>query len=158
MFRIVKCRALLFARTVSGRESEYRPRGQLSTKPRTQKASVRGAPEVPNRTGSMQTNWDYYYWNETKVNDEGESLEACMERYGVGGWYSEEKDMVAALVFLSTDKTAGNSWLLGIKHLNDEQGAARMYEDDPRNYRLSLATPLGAQITSALAGIVFEKV
>lgn len=106
----------------------------------------------------MQTNWDCYYWNETKVNDEGESLEACMECYGVGGWYSEEKDMVAALVFLSTDKTAGNSWLLGIKHLNDEQGAARMYEDDPRVYHLSLATPLGAHITSALAGIVFEKV
>ena len=70
-------RALLFARTLSGRESEYKPRGQLSTKPTIQKASVRGAPEVPNRTGSMQTNWDYYYWNETKVNDDGESLEAC---------------------------------------------------------------------------------
>ena len=112
--------------------------------------------EVRNSTG-MQTKWNFYYWNETKVNHEGESLRACMERYGVGGWYSEEKDMVAALVFLSTDKTAANSWLLGIKHLNDKQEAARMYEDDPRVYHLSLATSLGAHITSVLAGSVFEK-
>ena len=80
-----------------------------------------------------------------------------MERYGVGGWYSEEKDMVAALVFLSADKTAANSWLLGIKHLNDKQEAAQMYEDDPCAYRLSLATSLGAHITSLLAGSLFEK-
>ena len=91
------------------------------------------------------------------VNHEGESLRECMDRYGVGGWYSEEKDMVAALVFLSADKTASNSWLLGIKHLNDKQEAAQMYEDDPRAYHLSLTTSLGAHITSVLAGSVFEK-
>ncbi len=106
---------------------------------------------------NMQTKWDFYYWKETKVNHEGESLRACMERYGVGGWYSEEKDMVAALVFLSAKKTPGNSWLLGIKQLNDKQMAARLYEDDPRVCHLSLATSLGAQITSVLAGSVFEK-
>ena len=54
---------------------------------------------VLNSTG-MQTKWDFYYWNETMVNHEGESLRECMERYGVGGWYSEKKDMVAALIFL----------------------------------------------------------
>ena len=105
----------------------------------------------------MQTKWDFYHWNETEVNHEGESLRECMERYGVGDWNSEEKDMVAALVFLSADKTAANSWLLGIKHLNDKQVAARMYEDDPRAYHLSLTTSLGAHITSVLAGSVFEK-
>lgn len=93
------------------------------------------------------------------MNDEGESLRACMERYGVGGWYSEEKDMVAALIFKAADKDAGNSWLLGLKHLNnDMQPAVRLYEDDPHTYHLSLATSLGAQITSLLAESVFEKV
>ena len=107
----------------------------------------------------MQTNWDYYYWDENKVNDEGESLRVCMERYGVGGWYSEEEDkiLVAALVFLSSDKTAENSWLLGIKLLNDQQVAAKMYEDDPSVYHLSLTTSLGAHITSVLAGSVFQR-
>ena len=80
-----------------------------------------------------------------------------MELYGVGGWYSEDKDMVAALIFLSADKTAGNSWLLGIKHLDGKQEVAQMYEDDPRTYQLSLDTSLGAHITSLLAGCVFEK-
>ena len=105
----------------------------------------------------MQTNWDCYYWNETKVNHEGESLRACVERYGVGGWYSEEKDMAAALVFLSADKTAASSWLLGIKHLYGEQEATQMYEDDPRVYRLSLATSLGAHITNLLAESEFKE-
>ena len=105
----------------------------------------------------METKWNFYYWDETQVNHEGESLRACMERYGVGGWYSEEKDMVAALVFLSADTTAAKSWLLGIKHLNDKQETAGMYEDDPRTYRLSLATSLGAHITNLLAESVFEK-
>ena len=105
-----------------------------------------------------RTKWDFYYWSENETNREGKTLEQCLNTYGVGGWYSEEKDMVAALVWKSAERDAGNSWLLGIKHLNDEQGAARMYEDAPRVYRLSLATPLGTQITSELAGIVFEKV
>ena len=130
---------------------QQRPQQKMGERPRRPRST--GA---RNSTG-VQTKWDFYHWNETKVNYEGESLRACMERYGVGGWYSEEKDMVAALVFLSADKTATNSWLLGIKHLDDKQEVARMYEDDPRAYHLSLATSLGAHITSVLAGSVFEK-
>lgn len=113
--------------------------------------------EVRSSTG-MQTKWNFYYWNETETNHEGESLRTCMDRYGVGGWYSEERDIVAALVFKSADKTAANSWLLGIKHLNGKQETARLYEDDPRTYRLSLATSLGAHITSLLAEMEFEEV
>ena len=81
-----------------------------------------------------------------------------MERYGVGGRYSEDKDMIAALVFLSVDKTAENSWVLGIKRLNGKQGAARMCENDPHAYHLSLGTSLGAHITTLLARCMFEKV
>ena len=120
--------------------------GKVSRRPRT--AGVR----------DMQTKWDFYHWNETKVNAEGESLRDCMDRYGVGGWYSKEKDMVAAFVFLSSEKTAQKSWLLGIKHMNGKQEVAQLYEADPRAYHLSLTTTLGARITGLLAGSVFEKV
>ena len=105
----------------------------------------------------MQTKWDFYHWNETALNHDGESLRTCMMRYGVGGWYSTENDMVAALIFMSADKTAGNSWLLGIKHLNGKQGVARIYEADPHEYHLSLDTSLGTQVTGLLAGSVFER-
>ena len=104
----------------------------------------------------MQTKWSFYHWNETKVNQEGESLRECIERYGVGGWASKDKDMIAALVFLSADKTSSNSWLLGIKHFDHKQEAAQMYEDDHYAYHLSPNTLLGAHITSLLAGSVFE--
>jgi len=114
--------------------------------------------EVRSSTG-MQTTWNFYYWDETETNHEGESLRACMDRYGVGGWYSQERDMVAALVYKTAAKTAANSWLLGIKHLNGgKQETARLYEEDPRTYRLSLATTLGAHITSLLAEREFEEV
>jgi hypothetical protein len=107
----------------------------------------------------MQTTWMFYHWNETYANTKGQSLRTCVKRYGVGGWFSEKQDMVAALVFLSADRTPGNSWLLGIKHLDgDEQAAATMYEEDPYAYHLSLETPLGVTITNLLAKSVFEKV
>ena len=101
--------------------------------------------------------WSFYYWNETKLNTEGESLRQCVERYGVGGWYSQEKDMLAALVFLCREKTAGNAWLLGIKHLNCKQAAAKMYENDPCCYRLSPHPSLGKHITCRLGESSFEK-
>lgn len=106
----------------------------------------------------MQTEWDFYHWDETKVNEMGESLRMCLVQYGAGGWYSTEKDMVVALIFLSPEKTAANSWLLGMKHLDGEQGAARLYETAPRVYRLSPRTSLGAQITESLGAAVFERV
>lgn len=104
----------------------------------------------------MQTKWDFYYWNELPMND-GKLLSECMESYGVGGWCSKEKDMIAAFVFLSAEKTASKSWLLGIKHLNGVQGRSTQYERGPGCYRLSLKTSLGAQITGALRGTVFER-
>jgi hypothetical protein len=103
----------------------------------------------------MQTKWNFYHWSDAEMNGEGKSLKTCMECYGVGGWYSKEKDMVAALIYLSADKTAGSSWLLGIKHLNNKQEVARIYDADPNTYHLSLDTALGGRITSLLASSVF---
>ena len=68
----------------------------------------------------MQTEWSFYYWSDTATNSNGESLKKCVKLYGVGGWVSTEQDMIAALVFKSAEKTAGNSWLLGLKRLNNE--------------------------------------
>ena len=107
---------------------------------------------------SMQTEWEFYQWSETKINNEHLSLRECVERYGVGGWYSNDKDMVAALIFLDTDRSPDNSWLLGLKHLDGEQAPARVYDDHLYTYKLSLNTSLGAHITSLLAGCVFEQV
>ena len=66
-------------------------------------------------------------------------------------------DTIAALVFASADKTAANPWLLGVKDVDDEQGAVQMYEDDPHTYHLSLDTSLGSHLTSLLAENVFEE-
>ena len=105
----------------------------------------------------MQTKWDHYHWNETFTNHEGLSLRECMNRYGVGGWYSTRKDMVVALVFLCADKSAGNSWLLGIKQINGEQRSVRVHDDEPYTYNLSPDTSLGTNIYGLLADCVFEN-
>lgn len=107
---------------------------------------------------NMKTKWGFYQWSETKTNSEGLSLRECMERYGVGGWYSNDQDMVAALIFLSAEKSDGNSWLLGIKHLDGRQGSARLYDEDLYTYNLALNTSLGNHVTSLLAGCVFRHV
>jgi hypothetical protein len=106
---------------------------------------------------SMQTKWDFYHWDETKVNQMGESLRTCMMHYGVGGIYSSEKDMVVALIFLCSEKTAANSWLLGMKHLDNTQAEASLYDTSPRVYHLSPGTSLGAQITELLGSVVFVR-
>jgi hypothetical protein len=100
----------------------------------------------------IQTWWQYYYWNDTKTNPEGESLQTCMTKYGVGGWYSPEKDMIYACIFMSEVKGHPweNNWLLGIKHFSGDQGNVTLYENEGTNYHLSPSSPLGAQITSLL--------
>ena len=104
----------------------------------------------------MQTEWKHYDWNETFTNNEGLSLRGCMSRYGVGGWYSNDNDMVAALIFLSADKSADNAWLLGLKHLNGKQGSVRTHDEALYTYKLSPDTLLGANIKNLLANSVFE--
>ena len=105
----------------------------------------------------MQTEWKHYDWNETFTNNEGLSLRGCMSRYGVGGWYSNDNDMVAALIFLSADKSADNAWLLGLKHLNGKQVSVRTHDEVLYTYKLSPDTLLGANIKNLLANSVFEK-
>ena len=105
----------------------------------------------------VKTEWEYYYWDETKTNTQGESLRTCMERYGVGGWYATRKDMAVALIFLCADRSAGNAWLLGVKHMDHVQGDARLYEELPRTYHLLPTTALGKEITQLLEASDFER-
>jgi hypothetical protein len=106
----------------------------------------------------IQSKWEFYYWSESKKNSNGMSLLNCLQHYGVGGWISVEKDMVAALVYLSADKDVGNSWLLGLKHLDRTQGQAGSYEQDPYTFHLSSNTALGSRITMSLSDITFDVV
>ena len=78
-----------------------------------------------------------------------------MERYGVGGYQSVDNDIAVALVFLSSEKSASCSWLLGIKHLDGTQEEA--YANDPHTYKLSPNTSLGVSITALLEDCVFES-
>ena len=66
---------------------------------------------------SMRSKWDFYHWDETKVNQQGELLEWswCLEHYGVGGTYSSVQEIVTAMVFLSSEQIPDNSWMLGAK-------------------------------------------
>jgi len=104
----------------------------------------------------LQTEWDYYYWDDDETNQNGESIKTCMERYGVTGWYQRAAQTAVALVFLSSEKTHANTWLLGMKNL-DGQLSMRNHENCPTTYRLSIDTSLGVSITALLADSVFEE-
>ncbi len=103
---------------------------------------------------SMRSKWDFYHWDDTKVNQKGESLEWCLEHYGVGGTYSSVKDIFTAMVFLSSEQIPDNSWMLGAKfsYCNTQLPTTDMYRETfPSAYHLSPSTPLGVQITELLA-------
>ena len=103
---------------------------------------------------SMRSKWDFYHWDDTKVNQKGESLEWCLEHYGVGCTYSPVKDILTAIVFLSSEQIPDNSWMLGAKfsYCNTQLPKTDMYrETSPSAYHLSPSTPLGMQITELLA-------
>ena len=103
---------------------------------------------------SMRSKWDFYHWDDTKVNQKGESLEWCLELYGVGGTYSSVKDIFTAMVFLSSEQIPDNSWMLGAKfsYCNTQLPTTDMYRETfPSAYHLSPSTPLGVQITELLA-------
>ena len=103
---------------------------------------------------SMRSKWDFYHWDDTKVNQKGASLEWCLEHYGGGGTYSSVKDIFTAMVFLSSEQIPDNSWMLGAKfsYCNTQLPTTDMYRETfPSAYHLSPSTPLGVQITELLA-------
>ena len=55
----------------------------------------------------------WYYWSDTFVNEQGESLRTCLERYGTGG--DEDDALMTRLVYLDETRCDGNSWLLNMQ-------------------------------------------
>ena len=76
-----------------------------------------------------------HYWSDTETNKKGESLEYCLKKYGMGGYYSLEHDKATALVYFDESHSAKSSWLLAVWILSiGQQGNVRLLEEDPDTY------------------------
>jgi hypothetical protein len=87
---------------------------------------------------------DWYYWDDAERNNLGEDLETCAKKYGL--WDSRtlpdaiiwacEKDMQMSGIYLSKERSQGNSWGLTMKrHSTKEPMLMRLYENCPTTYR-----------------------
>ena len=103
---------------------------------------------------AVKRDWEFFYWDPCKTNSRGESLLECLEKYGVGGWHALSDDMAVALIFLDHTKSAGHSWLLGLKRLNGEQASERQYEST--SMRICPNQSLGLHIRDMLVESKFE--
>ena len=85
----------------------------------------------PQRVQKLKCDWDTFYWSDEFKSRDNETLRQCFHTYGVGGWMSSSKDMVAALIFLDSTRSACNSWLLGVKTFHsNKQEDVELYQDD----------------------------
>jgi hypothetical protein len=79
----------------------------------------------------------WYYWSDDFLNEQGENLVTCLEKYGTGGWTSAEKDMKAALIYLDASCDEGHAWLKSVDRLSTgEQATIRLHEEDADTYRI----------------------
>ena len=78
----------------------------------------------PQRVQKLKCDWDTFYWSDEFKSRDNETLRQCFHTYGVGGWMSSSKDMVAALIFLDSTRSPCNSWLLGVKHFHSNKQEA----------------------------------
>ena len=105
-----------------------------------------------------RSDWSSFYWSDSATSRAtGESLRTCMAKYGVGGWQSEERDMVAALIFLDAERSPANSWLLGVKRYSGDRCTATLYENDNDVVAIPSDSVLGEELAAALAASVFES-
>jgi hypothetical protein len=75
----------------------------------------------------------YHYWDDNFRNDEGKTLQECLNLYGTGSQKVHDKDIIMTVIFLSVEKTFGKSWCLIC--YNKKTGAnipVRLYEDSIR--------------------------
>ena len=81
-----------------------------------------------------------WYWSETFVNEHGESLRTCLERYGTGG--DEDDVLTTRLVYLDATRSDCNSWLLNVRERSS--GALLLdeaHELDPDTFRCAGPPP-----------------
>ena len=104
----------------------------------------------------VQADWHAFYWSETASFD-GKTLQECVDAYGVGGWVSRAKNMVAALVFLSAERSAANSFLLALKPRtkNHAHAPVTAHERDPQVLKVSPRHGLGARLRAQLIAATF---
>jgi hypothetical protein len=53
----------------------------------------------------------YYYWDNNYINDKGENLQECFDKYGTG-IQNMNKQVRYEVIFLDETKSFGNSWML----------------------------------------------
>jgi len=53
----------------------------------------------------------YYYWDSNFVNNQGETLEQCANKYGIGK-QNLSKKIIMEVIFLNESKDFGYSWCL----------------------------------------------
>ena len=95
-------------------------------------------PPVPKACAEhIDKQFAFFYWDDAYTTPDGATLEDCLAHYGAGGWSSTTKDLTVALVYLSDDRDASNSWLLGLKRAStDVQCLSRAQEETPTTYQM----------------------
>lgn len=105
---------------------------------------------------NAQTRWAYFHFSDDFRTRAGESLETCLNKYGVGGWRSGEQ--ICALLFLDGRTTAANAWTLGLKGLDHKQLPTRPHASPGVVSSVLPDSRLGRRIANQLADTVFEDV
>ena len=94
---------------------EFRLTSPIKTQCKPVKRSKRLIQKKLKATSSLE-NW--YYWSDVIVNELGETLTECVQKYGIGGWCCLDKDMKAQVIYLDDQLDFSNSWLLCCRHNN----------------------------------------
>lgn len=100
----------------------------------------------------LQTKWSFFYWNELKQNNGKETLRECIDKYGLGVTYCKSRNIVVAVIFLSSERNFAHCWLLGVKHFRcHNQCLSHTYENNKYTYHMSPKTNLGKKILGLLS-------
>ena len=72
------------------------------------------------------------YWSDTERNDIGETLAACLSKYGMHTTTFERDGCVVTkqCIFLDERRTEAYSWMFNC-FINGRRAAVRLYEEDP---------------------------
>lgn len=78
-----------------------------------------------------------HWWNDIETNNQGESLQTCLEKYGTGKDYCPVKDMGIKVLFLDSTKSFGYSWLLAVTRGRVDDGewaVVKIHTETPDTY------------------------
>ena len=104
-----------------------------------------------------RSDWDWLYFSDSFKSRHGESLRTALYKYGVGGLESKTRNMVVALIFLDSTRSASHSWLLAVKTYSGAAKTARLYENDNDTVEIPCDSVLGEELRVMLRDAVFEE-